>query len=172
MGQSMGSAIGVTFATIDKRLKGLVLSGSGGILAEVAVCATELLPMLESIVELTDGQALHAHPLLHAMQHLWDLLDPVAKARHVIAEPREGIEAKDVFMPAGIIDGYFSPIAQTALAVGLDALETKFDPIWRTCYTERTPNRKLPHPQILTENWFRPSTSLRPHTRALRPFQS
>ena len=125
MGQSMGSTLGLPFATIDKRLKGLVLSGSGGILAEVAVSATEpfaFRSMLESIVELTDGQALHnAHPLLHAMQHLWDLLDPVAKARHVIAEPHEGIEAKDVFMPAGIIDGYFSPIAQTALAVGLDA---------------------------------------------------
>ena len=124
MGQSMGSTLGLPFATIDKRLKGLVLSGSGGILAEIAVSATEpfaFRSMLESIVELTDGQELHnAHPLLHAMQHLWDLLDPVAKARHVIAEPHEGIEPKDVFMPAGIIDGYFSPIAQTALAVALE----------------------------------------------------
>ena len=60
MGQSMGSTLGLPFATIDKRLKGLVLSGSGGILAEVAVSATEpfaFRSMLESIVELTDGQA-------------------------------------------------------------------------------------------------------------------
>ena len=124
MGQSMGSTLGLPFATIDPRLKGLVLSGSGGILAEVAVSATEpfaFRAMVESIIELEDGQNLYnGHPLLHAMQHLWDLLDPVAKARHVIAEPHEGLAAKDVFMPAGIIDGYFSPVAQTALAVALE----------------------------------------------------
>ena len=76
--------------------------------------------MIESIIELDSEDDLHHfHPLLHTMQHLWDMVDPVAKARHVIAQPHSGLKAKNVFMPAGIIDGYFSPVGQTALALAL-----------------------------------------------------
>ena len=47
------------------------------------------------------------------------MADPVAKAPYIVKEPRPGIEPKDVFMSAGVIDGYFSPNAEAALAVAL-----------------------------------------------------
>ena len=124
MGQSMGSTLGVPWAGVDPRLKGIVLSGSGGSLIDIAVNATEpvtLKGLLELTLELQEeGKEIHlAHPILHALQNLWDMADPVAKAPYIVKEPRPGLEPKDVFMSAGVIDGYFSPNAEAALAVAL-----------------------------------------------------
>jgi pimeloyl-ACP methyl ester carboxylesterase len=123
MGQSMGSTLGVAWATVDPRVKGLVLSGSGGILVEIATTATEPFPLrglLETLVNIEDGNELHRfHPMLHAFQNLWDLVDPIAKAQHISAEPFPGFAPKEIMMTAGITDGYFSPRSQAALAVAL-----------------------------------------------------
>jgi len=124
MGQSMGSTLGVPWAGVDPRLKGIVLSGSGGSLIDIAVNATEpvtLKGLLELTLELQEeGKEIHlAHPILHALQNLWDMADPVAKAHYVVKAPRPGLEPKDVFMSAGVVDGYFSPNAEAALAVAL-----------------------------------------------------
>lgn len=124
MGQSMGTTLGVTWATVDPRVKGLVLSGAGGILVDIAVNATEpfaFRELLEGIIAYDEDKNLTLHsPILHAFQSLWDLADPVAHARYVSAEPIEGMEAKDIFMTAGITDGYFSPTSQSAMALGLE----------------------------------------------------
>lgn len=123
MGQSMGTTLGVTWATADPRVKGLVLSGAGGILVDIAVNATEpfaFRELLEGIIAYDEDKNLTLHsPILHAFQSLWDLADPVAHARYVSAEPIEGMEPKDIFMTAGITDGYFSPTSQSAMALGL-----------------------------------------------------
>lgn len=123
MGQSMGTTLGVAWTTVDPRVKGLVYSGAGGILVDIAVNASEpfaLRPLLEELLGLEDGQELHLHhPMLHALQSVWDLVDPINKARHVTAEPFDGFEPRHVLMTAGVIDGYFSPISEAAMAVGL-----------------------------------------------------
>jgi hypothetical protein len=121
MGQSMGSTLGTSWATIDPRLKGIMLSGSGGSLIEIAVAATEPFDVRNTL-ELFMGmdRPLHrAHPLLHAMQNVWDLVDPVVKGPYVVARPHPGIPPKDVLMSAGIRDGYFHPRAENALAIAL-----------------------------------------------------
>ena len=59
----------------------------------------------------------HAHPLLSTFQNVWDLVDPVAHGRHLVAEPHPGIPAKHVLMPSGVRDGYFHPRAEAAFAV-------------------------------------------------------
>jgi hypothetical protein len=125
LGQSMGSTLTIPWATVDPRVKALVFSGAGGMLVEIAVTAVEPVPLrelLEVFVDLDSDKSLHiAHPLLHAMQNLWDLADPVAKARHVAAEPHPGVPPKSFLMPTGVVDGYFHPRAQTAVAVALGA---------------------------------------------------
>ena len=121
MGQSMGSTIGVSWAAIDPRLKAIVLSGSGGSMAEIATDAVEPFDV-QGVLQafLQPGRPIERnHPLLHAMQNVWDMVDPVTKANRLIAEPFDSIPAKHVLMPAGIIDGYFSPRAEAALAVNL-----------------------------------------------------
>jgi hypothetical protein len=123
MGHSMGSTIGVSWAAVDPRLKAIVLSGSGGSMAEIATAAVEPFDV-QGILQafLQPGRPIERnHPLLHAMQNVWDLIDPVTKANRLVAEPFDGVPAKDVLMPAGITDGYFSPRAETALAVNLKA---------------------------------------------------
>lgn len=122
MGQSMGTTIGVSWATVDPRVKGLVFSGAGGMLVEIANTALE--PMdLKSTLELLifAGQPdIHlAHPLLHTFQSLWDLVDPVAKGPYVSDQPHFGNPPKDVLMTAGFRDGYFHPRSQAALALSL-----------------------------------------------------
>src|SRR5262249_42218366 len=123
MGQSMGSTLGVVWAGLDPRLRGAGYSGAGGSLIEIALGATEpfpLKPVVEDALGLRAGEQIHeAHPILHAMQSLWDLVDPIAKAAYVALAPRPGLAPKHVFMTAGRMDAYFSPRAQTALAVAL-----------------------------------------------------
>lgn len=127
MGQSMGSTLGVPWATLDPRLKAIVVSGGGGILAEIGVTALEPIE-LRLFVEQTlgfgegPGMGKHLdidHPLLHALQNLWDLVDPVARASHVARDPFPGVPPKSVFLPMGFRDGYFHPRAQAAIGISL-----------------------------------------------------
>jgi hypothetical protein len=121
-GHSMGSTLGVPWASVDPRIKGMLLSGAGGMLVEIATSATEpsdvngALSFLSGMGE----QRFHrAHPMLHALQNMWDLVDPVAKAHHLIVDPVEGLQPKDIMMTAGHLDGYFHPRAQASLAIPL-----------------------------------------------------
>ena len=82
MGQSMGSTIGISWAAIDPRLKAIVLSGSGGSMAEIATEAVEPFDV-QGVLQafLQPGRPIERnHPLLHAMQNVWDMVDPVTKA--------------------------------------------------------------------------------------------
>ncbi|MCP4503206.1 MAG: hypothetical protein GY822_24990 [Deltaproteobacteria bacterium] len=58
-------------------------------------------------------------------------MDPINKARYVTAEPFDGFSHRHVFMSAGITDGYFSPIAEAAMAVGLgvDLVGDEVEPV-------------------------------------------
>lgn len=124
MGQSMGTTIGVNWAGVDPRVKGLVFSGAGGILVEIAVTAVEPV-QLKGVAELAlrleeDGDEVHInHPVLHAAQNIWDLVDPVAKAKYISKTPYPGHQPRHILMTAGIRDGYFHPRAQTAMAVAM-----------------------------------------------------
>jgi hypothetical protein len=126
MGQSMGSTIGTPWAGVDPRLKGIILSGAGGMLVDIATNAIEPV-QVKGVAELAlrladDGDEVHLfHPALHAAQNLWDLVEPVAKANRVAAEPLPGIPPKHVLMTAGFRDGYFAPTSQAAMAVALGA---------------------------------------------------
>ncbi len=124
MGQSMGTTLGLPWATVDPRLDAIVLSGAGGMLVEIAVTAVQPLPLkgpLEISLGLEAGQLHIDHPLLHALQNLWDLVDPVAKGRHLVLEPHPGVPAKHALMFAGVRDGYFHPRSQAAFAAAIGA---------------------------------------------------
>ncbi|MHB8875628.1 MAG: hypothetical protein ACYC8T_18235 [Myxococcaceae bacterium] len=127
MGHSMGSTIGIPVGSVSTRIKGFVFSGAGGMLIEVANSGlepVELKPTLELLLDFPAGQGLRrGHPLLHLFQNLWDYTDPVAKAAHVAREPHEGQAPRPFLMTAGVRDGYFSPLAETAAAVALGATQ-------------------------------------------------
>lgn len=123
MGHSMGSTIGIPVATVDPRIQAHVFSGAGGLLLEVATSTTYPVRLQELVSQLLgfEGARLidRTHPLLHAFQSLWDFTDPSAKARHVALEPLPGKQPHPAFLPQGLLDGYFHPWAQTAVAVQL-----------------------------------------------------
>lgn len=139
-GQSMGSTLAVPWATIDDNVGALFLHGSGGVLVEIGVTAVQPFA-LRGVLELALGYVLarpqeeltRFDPVLHWLQHYWDIVDPIAHARHVIREPHEGRTPTHVYQHSGLDDGYFSVRARTALgaALGLDALGPTIEP-WLT----------------------------------------
>jgi hypothetical protein len=123
MGHSMGSTLGIPVAGVDPRIDGWVFSGAGGMLIEVANSATypvDLKFMVEQLLEFPAGEHISRdHPLLHLFQHLWDEVDPVARAHRVAWKPLPSRGPRPYLMYAGVVDGYFHPLAEQAAAVSL-----------------------------------------------------
>jgi hypothetical protein len=123
MGHSMGQTLGVAWVGYDPRVKAFYASGGGGTLIEVAVNTTypiTLRVFLEGAIEFDEDADISIdHPVLHALQHVWDFVDPTVRARRVVQDPPPGIPPKHILMTLGWVDGYFSPGAQSALAAAL-----------------------------------------------------
>ncbi len=125
MGQSMGSTIGLPAMTIDRVTDAAIFSGSGGILIEIAV--TSLKPinvggLLRLLLRYRTNEPLDQFdPALHAVQHVWDFVDPTVHARHVFQTPFEGVPAKHVIQHSGLMDGYFTPVSRAAFSVAIGA---------------------------------------------------
>ncbi|OGQ87225.1 MAG: hypothetical protein A2289_23455 [Deltaproteobacteria bacterium RIFOXYA12_FULL_58_15] len=123
MGHSMGATLGVPWCGLDPRVQGCLFSGAGATVIDVALGAHEplnLKALFDLVLGFTDGKGLHrAHPLLHSLQHLWDLVDPGPKAQYVTVSPYPGLAPRHIMMTAGVRDSYFDPNAQAAIAVPL-----------------------------------------------------
>lgn len=133
LGHGLGSVVGVAAATVDSRLGGWVFAGAGGLLLEGASGtgpAAELSAALRAALELPEGQGVpRGHPLLFVAQSVWDLVDPVARARHVAVAPLEGRGARPIFLPLGVPDLAWPPGAQAALggALGVTLVGRELD---------------------------------------------
>lgn len=128
MGHSMGSSLGIPVASVDPRIKGYVFSGAGGMLIELANSSTYPVvfkPTLELLLGFPKDRGLRrSHPLLHMFQALWDYADPTTRAPFVAKAPHPGKAPVPFLMTAGIIDGYFHPLAENAVAIALGATQT------------------------------------------------
>lgn len=135
MGQSMGSTIGLPAINIDKITAGTILSGSGGVLIEIAVTSEQPVnvgALLRTLLRYDDEEPLDQFdPVLHAIQHVWDLVDPMAHAHRAVLEPYEGFSPKHILQHSGLQDGYFSPQSRAGLstALGLDLVEPVKEPV-------------------------------------------
>jgi hypothetical protein len=125
MGQSMGSTIGAPAMSIDKVTDAIVFSGSGGVLVEIAVTSkkpVDVGALLSSFLRYRDDEPLDQFdPALHAIQHIWDMVDGVVHARHVARDMHPGVPAKHVLQHSGLQDGYFTPISRAAFTTALKA---------------------------------------------------
>lgn len=135
MGQSMGSTIGLPAINIDKITAGTILSGSGGVLIEIAVTSEQPVnvgALLRTLLRYDDEEPLDQFdPVLHAIQHVWDLVDPMAHAHRAVLDPYEGFSPKHILQHSGLQDGYFSPQSRAGLstALGLDLVEPVKEPV-------------------------------------------
>jgi hypothetical protein len=129
MGQSMGSTIGLPAINIDQITAGTILSGSGGVLIEIAVTSEQpvnVASLLRTLLRYDDEEPLDQFdPVLHAIQHVWDLVDPMAHAHRAVLEPYDGFSPKHILQHSGLQDGYFSPQSRAGLstALGIDLVE-------------------------------------------------
>ena len=134
MGQSMGSTIGLPAATIDTIVDGTILSGSGGSLVEIASTSTQpvnVAALLRTFLAYKAGEPLDQFdPVLHVLQHAWDIVDPLSYSRLLFLEPTPGIPAKHVLQHSGLNDGYFSPEGRAGLsaAMGVELVSPVLEP--------------------------------------------
>lgn len=134
MGQSMGSTIGLPAATIDTIVDGTILSGSGGSLVEIAATSTQpvnVAALLRTFLAYKSGEPLDQFdPVLHVLQHAWDIVDPLSYSRLLFLEPSQGIPAKHVLQHSGLTDGYFSPQGRAGLsaAMGVELVAPMLEP--------------------------------------------
>ncbi|CAN0347267.1 unnamed protein product [Laminaria digitata] len=135
MGQSMGSTIGLPAINLDDITGATILSGSGGVLIEIAVTSEQpvnVADVLRTFLRYEDDEPLDQFdPVLHAIQHVWDFVDPMAHAHRTVLDPYEGQSPKHVLQHSGIDDGYFSPQSRAglSLALGLDLVEPVTEPV-------------------------------------------
>ena len=134
-GQSMGSTIGLPAMTVDSTIDAGIFSGSGGVLIEVALASTEPVnigQVLHGLLGYRSDEVLdHYDPLLSAVQHVWDLVDPVVHARHLFDELHPGVAPGHALQHSGIDDSYFSPASRAAFstALGAQIVEPVVEPI-------------------------------------------
>jgi hypothetical protein len=125
MGQSMGSTIGAPAMSIDKVTDAMVFSGSGGVLVEIAVTSKKPIDvgsLLRRLMRYRSGEELDQFdPALHALQHMWDMVDGVVHARHVALDMHPGVPAKHVLQHSGLQDGYFTTSSRAAFTTSLGA---------------------------------------------------
>jgi hypothetical protein len=134
LGQSMGSTIGIPTLTIAHNVHAGVLSGSGGILIEIAVEATEPLPinsLLPGVLGYGRNEEFDQHDImLHAFQHVWDFVDPNVHAPHVQKDMHPGVAPKHILQHSGVGDGYFTVASKASLSalLGVDLVEPVVEP--------------------------------------------
>ncbi|TXD38262.1 hypothetical protein FRC98_05040 [Lujinxingia vulgaris] len=123
MGQSMGSTIGLPALTVDRNIAAGVFSGSGGVLIEVALKSVKPVNVGDALrvaIRMNPHEELNRFdPILSAVQHVWDLVDPVAHGRHLLEEPHPGVPAKQALQHSGLDDGYFSPGSRAAFSAAM-----------------------------------------------------
>ncbi len=134
MGQSMGSTIGLPSATVDDIVDATILSGSGGSLVEIAATSSEPLDVsaaLRTFLSYKTGEPLDQFdPVLHVLQHVWDLVDPLSYSPYLFQETFENIPVKHVLQHSGLQDGYFSPAGRAGLsaAMGVELVAPNLEP--------------------------------------------
>lgn len=133
-GHSQGGLNGPLFLAADDQALGGVLSGSGALMSITLTEKTSPEPSVANIVKTVmlrldaseHGEVDMFHPGLSLAQMLVDVTDPIHYARKIIAEPREGMNPKSIYMTEGIGsdgvgDSYAPPrgIEMHAVAMGL-----------------------------------------------------
>lgn len=122
-GQSMGSTIGLPALTVDSTIGAGVFSGSGGVLIEVALESTEPIPVgdvLRLTLNYANDEELDPYdPILSAVQHVWDLVDPVSHGRFLFEQPHPGVEPAHALQHSGLDDAYFSARSRAAFSMAM-----------------------------------------------------
>ncbi len=125
MGQSLGSLILNVFAPVETDIIAAIPSGAGAHWSVfVADCnPTNSKSMKRKGVGIGEILGLEMfNPMTSLMNTVLAPCDPLSYAPHMIQRPFPGREPKNVWMPIGLYDHYFSPISQNAVitSLGLD----------------------------------------------------
>ncbi len=134
-GHSQGSQGSFLGATFEPQIKGIILSGAGGLLIESLLNRHEPMdiPALLAML-LGDSRIDRLHPLLNIVQADMESVDPVNFAPYVFRSPETalGLPARSVLMGAGLGDREVPDVNQQALAqaLGLQQWAEEGVPLW------------------------------------------
>ena len=147
LGHSEGAAVATLYATLSPELDALILTGIGGNIVDQALNSAALAPLLQilerslnySITDYID----RSDPVLHSLQYLWDLIDPIVYA------PK--LASLDMLMHSGRGDEVYPEGSRVGLAAALEldvigpiVAQTEVDLLRRT----RPETMTLPYPFV------------------------
>lgn len=125
MGHSMGAMYANMYAAITSETLADIPTGSGGYWSYF-IFTTDLIPGAREILRALFGIPGRetwgpVHPLMGLFQQFVEKVDPIAFARHVVADPLPGVPAKHLFLMFGREDVYFSDRTQRAMSLAYAA---------------------------------------------------
>jgi predicted esterase len=136
-GHSQGGLTGPLFLVAEPEVKAAILSGAGGFLIYSLLNKTEPANIPATVQGLVHDPADEFHPLLSLVQTYLEDTDPINYARHLFAEPFDGVAPKSIFQTMGLIDHYtpVPNIKALALAIGVQPAGPQLEPIEGLTYT-------------------------------------
>lgn len=117
-GHSHGGLAGILVLGVDPRVKGAVLSGSSGVLAETIIRRKDpidIANLLATILGVRVEQLDTFHPIITVAQTIVDATDPINYAPFWL-NPTSGGRAKHVLMTAGTLDDASPSVGAAAVA--------------------------------------------------------
>lgn len=122
MGHSQGGLTGPPFLAYEPLIKGAILSGAGGLIYYSLTKKTEPVDIASLIGSFVRDVPLDEfNNILALVQMFIEPADPVNYGPLLVAEPIEGVGAKDIFQSEGLIDHYTPPVNIEALGVAIGA---------------------------------------------------
>ena len=136
-GHSQGGLTGPLFLAAEPEVKAAILSGAGGDLIYSLLNKTEPNNIPSLVQGLVHDPVDEFHPLLSLVQGFLDDTDPINYARHLFAEPLDGVAPKSIFQTMGLIDHYtpVPNIKALALAMGVQPAGPMLEPIDGLAFT-------------------------------------
>jgi len=120
-GHSTGASVGSLVLGLETRLRAGLLSGTGGSWLYNLTIKSEPLDfgfLVETLLGYEAGDDVDLHdPALNLAQTFWECIEPMNWARIWAREPLDGAAPRDVLVIEGVIDGYFLPEMNNALAL-------------------------------------------------------
>jgi predicted esterase len=139
-GHSQGGLTGPLFLAAEPEVRAAILSGAGGDLIFSLLNKTEPNNIPSLVQGLVHDPVDQFHPLLSLVQGFLEDTDPINYARHLFAEPLDGVPPKSIFQTMGLIDHYtpVPNIKALALAMGIQPAGPMLEPIDGLAYTNTT----------------------------------
>ena len=131
LGISQGSIMGTTVAALSQDMKKFILN-VGGISYPIMIIRSVNFPDYNKVIQAWYPDKLDTDLLMVMVAQHWDIAEPASFARHLIKDPLENTEAKDILYTIGRYDAQVPNISSdiAARTIGLKLMSPSPYDVW------------------------------------------